>query len=262
MMFDDLEDVLRVFDFALPVDEQQEDQGAGGVDSKRVSVKLWGFEKPGGDIVWLGARILCAELLRMSSSLRGAKVMELGASSGLPAALSAALGAHTVATDGFDHVMFGQVPLLAKNTELFSDDLALGGSFSCAALDWGLPAALEAVKQGASGEQAALLHKGSFDFVIASEVVYMPCHIPELAETIDFFLAEGGQAIIANTAVATSTTQPEARRIFVAKLEELGFRVECEIAPEGPIFKLLQSVDLTLRESWSNKAYLMRIRRH
>lgn len=259
MIFDDTEDVMRTFDFALP------SGGESGVleadsDEKvnRVAVRLWGFEKPGGDIVWRGSRILCAELLRINRSLRGASVLELGASSGLPAALCAALGAHAVATDGLDHVIFGQVPLLAKNVELFSDELSLGGSFAASALDWGFNGASEAVKPNSGGEQP-LLSKGAFDYVIGAEIVYMPAHIPELAESIAFFLSDNGQAIIANTAVATNTSQREARDTFVTKLEELGLCVALEQAPDGPVFKSLHAVDLALHDSWSESAYVMRI---
>merc|ERR1711865_1087765 len=144
--------------------------------------------------------------------------------------------------------------------ELFSDDLSLGGSFAASALHWGFDVASEAVKPNAGGEQP-LLARAGFDYVVGAEIVYMPAHIPELAESIAFFLAEKGQAIIANTAVATSTSQREARDMFIAKLEELGLCVELEEGPEGPVFKSLHTVDLTLRDSWSESAYVMRIRR-
>lgn len=56
----------------------------------------------------------------------------------------------------------------------------------------------------------------------------MPQHIPSLAESIAYFLADSGRALIANTAVATSTTHPAARALFLDALQAAGLDVEVQ----------------------------------
>mmetsp|Transcript_66944 Transcript_66944/g.131947 ORF Transcript_66944/g.131947 Transcript_66944/m.131947 type:complete len:290 (-) Transcript_66944:117-986(-) len=277
MFYDDLDHPERSFEFELPhcpaasnsqePDMRESASGKGQCEangvmkgiltnttSSRVVVRLKGWEKPGGDIVWRGARVLCADLLRFRLSLKGARILELGASSGLPAALCASLGAHALATDGSDHIdMFGRVPLLEANAQLFADDLALGGSFSAAALNWGLDEAVEAEKEAeasmseGNGDSIALapLRRGSFDFVIGSDISYDPKFIPKLAESMAFFVAEGGRVILAHTAVATTSNHAEAQLLMVAKLEALGFRCVLEHAPSGAAFQALPDLDLS-----------------
>eukprot|EP00971_Amphidinium_carterae_P038812 762876-Amphidinium_carterae.1 len=41
-----------------------------------------------------------------------------------------------------------------------------------------------------------VLARHGFDFVVGSDIAYMPKHIPELAETIAFFLAEQGDQVL------------------------------------------------------------------
>ncbi|CAJ1330605.1 unnamed protein product [Effrenium voratum] len=79
----------------------------------------------------------------------------------------------------------------------------LGGSLSARQLEWGRAAA-----------ERSGLGPRSFDWILGSEIVYIPDCIPELAETLAFFLADTGEALIANTAVATRTDQEEARELL------------------------------------------------
>lgn len=247
MLFDETEHVERVFEFELPAGPTLESEEEA---SKRLlQLRLFGWEKVGGDIVWRGARLLAAELLRRNESLRGARVLELGAGTGLLAALSAHLGAHALITDGDER----EVPLLMRNAELFSDDLALGGSLAAAQLEWGTATA-EALAEAAEVLPGPPLRRGGFDLVIGSDIAYMPDYIPALAETIAFFLDEAGEALIANTAVATNTTHPKARALFLESLGAVGLDAEVEEPLDGPTFKAVPEVE------WPKVSYFLRIR--
>lgn len=250
MFFDETEHVEREFVFDRPLDPTALPGPGEHEPGAKVRVRLYGWLKAGGDIVWRGARLLSKELLQRGKCLHGMTALELGAGSGLPGSLAAHLGARAVITDGDEDF----VPLMRKNVECFSDHLGLGGSLAAAHLEWGTAAAAAAEKD--QREEMELFHRHSFDLIIGSEIVYMPEHIRELAETIGFFLSDAGEAIIVNTAVATRTSHPEARSRFLAGLEEEGLHVEEERGPDGPTF-------LAAGGSWSENAYLLRItRRH
>lgn len=255
VFFDETAHVEREFKFELPrpagaaPGALPSDAGAEGdlADSpargQQLCVRLLGWEKVGGDIVWRGARLLAAELLRGAGALRGRRALELGAGSGLLGALAAHLGAHAVITDGDE----AELPALQENAARFSDELGLGGSLEAAFLEWGAEAGR------AAAEESPALPRGGFGLVLGSDIVYMPEHIPALAESIAFFLADDGQALIANTAVATRTSHPEAKALFLASLRAAGLCVEVESPPDGPAFA---------EGIWSSTDYLLRIRRH
>ncbi|CAJ1388633.1 unnamed protein product [Effrenium voratum] len=152
-----------------------------------------------GDIVWRGAWGALQALLAEAPRLRNRRALELGAGCGVLAFAAATLGAHSVATDGNEE----ELPLLEKNAANFRDSNGLGGSLSARQLEWGRAAA-----------ERSGLGPRSFDWILGSEIVYIPDCIPELAETLAFFLADTGEALIANTAVATRTDQEEARELL------------------------------------------------
>merc|ERR1712113_900795 len=101
----------------------------------------------------------------------------------------------------------------------------------------------------------APLRQRGFDFVVGSDIVYMPAHIPSLAESIDYFIADGGVALIANTAVATNTSHADARALFLNSLEKLGLQVEVEEAPNGRVFQACPDIQ------WPQASYFLRITR-
>ncbi|CAE8715569.1 unnamed protein product, partial [Polarella glacialis] len=224
MFFDETEHEEREFLFDIPADDEKGEE--------QLRLRLMGYKKVGGDIVWRGARLLAGDLIRRGrSGLRGRTTLELGAGSGLLSAVCAGLGADALSTDGDE----AEVPQQVRTAELFTDGLSLGGSLSAAFLEWGTPACQEAhdaslevspAVDGASPSRTPPLRKRGFDFVIGSDIVYMPRFIPALAETIEFFLADSGEALIANTAVATNTSHPEARAMFIAALEKVGLVVQ------------------------------------
>lgn len=242
MLFDESEHVEREFVFKPPL---------GAESSEEVRLKLLGWEKSGGDgdIVWRGAYVTATELVGRRAEVRGKRVVELGAGSGLLGALCAHFGAHAVITDGDQ----AEMPVLGENAERFRDELSLGGTLAAGYLEWGLKGLEEAEAQPGGG--AAPLRRGGFDLVIGSDIVYIPEFIDALAESIALLLADSGEALIANTAVATRTSHAEARAQFLAALEKTGLRVELEEHPDGPAFMAmgnngLPSHSYFLRMSW------------
>ncbi|CAE8609832.1 unnamed protein product [Polarella glacialis] len=242
----------REFLFDIPADDEKGEE--------QLRLRLMGYKKVGGDIVWRGARLLAGDLIRRGrSGLRGRTTLELGAGSGLLSAVCAGLGADALSTDGDE----AEVPQQVRTAELFTDGLSLGGSLSAALLEWGTPACQEAhdaslevppALDGASPSRTPPLRKRGFDFVIGSDIVYMPRFIPALAETIEFFLADSGEALIANTAVATNTSHPEARAMFIAALEKVGLVVQEERPPDGFAFQ-------NAKDTYQDYCYLLRISR-
>lgn len=184
--------------------------------SRRLEFKLWGWQKLGGDIVWRGAYVLAHELCRQSERLRGVEALELGAGSGLAGAVAAHLGARVVVSDGDP----AEVPQLEANAALLTE--ACPGAVFAAVVEWGAAAAVDAART------STRLRERGFDLILGSDVVYMPQHIPSLAESIAYFLADSGRALIANTAVATSTTHPAARALFLDALQAAGLDVEVQ----------------------------------
>jgi len=117
-----------------------------------------------GNLLWPACHAFCAHLCAHPELVRGKRVVELGAGTGLPGILAAALGATEVLlTD-----LGGTLPLLRRNVERNAS--LVDGRARTAELYWG-PNASEL---------------GKFDVVIACEVLYG--HSPEttlaLGETI------------------------------------------------------------------------------
>ncbi|CAE7227799.1 CaMKMT, partial [Symbiodinium sp. CCMP2592] len=194
MLFAEDEYVERVFEVDVP-------EGITLPDVKdKLQLRLYGWPMgSSGAICWRGAWASVHLLLRAAATLPQRRVLELGAGCGLLAHTAALLGAESTASDGSED----EVPLLEKNADAFIDRMGLGGSLAAAHLEWGL----------AHAEESALSER-SFDLIVGSEIVYIPEYIPALAESIAYLLADDGEAVIVNTAVATRTTQSEARQLL------------------------------------------------
>eukprot|EP00434_Breviolum_minutum_P043373 symbB.v1.2.038658.t1/scaffold6103.1/size20916/3 len=189
-------------------------------EQRQLSVKLYGWPMGlSGAITWRGVWAALPALLHRADSLQSSNVLELGAGCGLLANTAAVLGAHSIATDGNEE----ELPLLQKNALAFVDGMSMGGSLSACHLEWGEAAA----------ERSGLRPK-SFNFIIGSEIVYIPECIPALVESLCFFLADNGEALIANTAVATRTDQSAARVILCQSLEAKGLDFQLEMPPQAP----------------------------
>lgn len=221
--FDETEHEKRNFTFSVPMKSEGDSQ----TTSNEVEVSIYGWKKVDGNIVWRGAQMLADKLADSAETverLKGSSVLELGAGSGLLGILCAHLGAHAVITDGDEK----EFPVLARNAECFEDMLSNGGSISASVLEWGRTAGLKAVEARVPG-----LIPHSFDFIVASDVVYIPQYIPDLAESIEFFLAPQGVAIITNTAVSTRTNHQQARELFLTALEAQGLIASLEMVHSG-----------------------------
>ncbi|CAK9112329.1 unnamed protein product [Durusdinium trenchii] len=233
-------------------------------DETQLSVELYGWPMGvSGAITWRGVWAALPLILQRAEFLQGAKVLELGAGCGLLANTAAVLGAscmfclghgqrsqkplktswtctgaHSTATDGNEE----EIPLLQKNAFSFADGLMLGGSLSATHLEWGQHAA----------ERSGLPSKG-FDLIVGSEIVYIPDCIPALVESLCFFLADDGEAIIANTAVATRTDQSAARELLCECLEAKGLTFNMDMPPRSP-----PPPD---EDNWAETSYILYIKK-
>ncbi|CAL1132025.1 unnamed protein product [Cladocopium goreaui] len=235
MLFAEDEYEEREFKIGLPVGVELPALG----EQRHLLVRLYGWPMGlSGAITWRGVWAALPILLQRAESLKGSSVLELGAGCGLLANTAAVLGAHSIATDGNEEEM----PLLQKNASTFTDRLLMGGSLSAAHLEWGQAAA----------ERSGLLPK-SFKFIIGSEIVYIPECIPALVESLCFFLAEDGEVLIANTAVATRTDQSAARVKLCQCLEAKGLDFHLEMPP--------QASPPPNESSWAETSYVLYIYR-
>ena len=233
MLFAEDEYVERVFEVEVP-----EGVHLPGIDGK-LQLRLYGWPMgASGAICWRGSWASVHLLLRAAGALPGQRVLELGAGCGLLAHTAALLGACSTASDGSEE----EIPLLAKNAAAFEDPLKLGGSLDATHLEWGR----------ASAERSGLPERG-FDLLVGSEIVYIPEYIPALAESISYFLAAGGEAVITNTAVATRTTQSQAQQLFCDSLRKEGLTFEFEMPPQVP--------PPPHETHWADTSYIVRIRR-
>mmetsp|Transcript_18770 Transcript_18770/g.57933 ORF Transcript_18770/g.57933 Transcript_18770/m.57933 type:complete len:250 (+) Transcript_18770:968-1717(+) len=146
-----------------------------------------------GDLVWPTATIFCRYLCEHAQMLRGRRVLDLGAGTGLVGLVAAALGACVTLVD-----VPRVIPLLARNAAAYSTAGA-----PTAARDPSVPAAVEvrSLWWGDGPAMAQLMaERGPFDVVLCCEVVYQqPLNVLEaLRATIDtLLLRPSGQVIFA-----------------------------------------------------------------
>jgi len=146
---------------------------------------------------WPGTTYLCKFILGDEGRelIRGKSILEIGAGNGLPSFLCAQAGAaEVVVTDGDATEVAMLKKSVAKGYVVHSS--SSGGAetecrFQPKLLWWGYPA----------GEKQMPEKRRSFDVMLACEVCYNPNDVQLVADTIDFFLAEGGTALVMNTCV-------------------------------------------------------------
>ncbi len=129
-------------------------------------------------ILWPAAKGLAHTLWQLRTALKGERVIELGCGLGLPSILAAKLGATVEATDF--HPDTGQ--WLLHNAEANHVHL------NYHQLDW------NTFLQGRRGKRTLAEAR----FVIGSDLLYEPRHIPALICTIEALCAPTGEAIIAD----------------------------------------------------------------
>jgi predicted nicotinamide N-methyase len=147
--------------------------------------------------LWPSALALARYLSKRD--LAGARVIELGCGVGLPTILALARGARVLATDHYEAALDFTAHNARANLGLEPDS---------ALLDWREPD-IEGI--------------GTFDLVIAADVLYERKNAAALADLVPKLLAPGGEAIFADP------SRDEAP-VFLEAVESLGFEAEAEEA--------------------------------
>jgi predicted nicotinamide N-methyase len=125
--------------------------------------------------------------------LSGKRAIELGCGVGLPSVVARRKGAEVLATDHYE----GALDFAAYNALE-----NVGKEIETALLDWREPR-LEGL--------------GSFDLVLAADVLYERRNVPLLVDLVPKLLASGGETLLADP------RRPGAE-LFVEELEKKGFR--------------------------------------
>ncbi|CAE8634564.1 unnamed protein product [Polarella glacialis] len=150
------------------------------VEQEVMSLKAGHADDATGNVVWPSAHSLCAHLCACPELVRGKRVLELGAGTGLVGLVAAALGAkEVVLTD-----LASGLPLLRRNVERNKAGCLIEPKVT--ELRWGREAAMQAVKEG------------TFDVVVGCEIIYQ--HDAEtataLAETMCQLVGQDGTCLL------------------------------------------------------------------
>lgn len=132
----------------------------------------WADTVPYGVALWPSAIALTHELLARADALRGARVLELGAGTGLPGIVAASLGASVVQTD--------------------RNELALSVCRRNGARN-GAPAIEHRLVDWAEWGDTA-----HYDWIIGSDILYHEAAHPDLRRLFAAGLAPGGRILIAD----------------------------------------------------------------
>jgi len=231
----DFEPALNMF--TSYEEEVVEYEGRGG---ETVRQRLLGWKKGAETNICIWSNILPRVVASNGSRFRGLNVLELGAGCGVLGLLACRHAASVTITDGDKE----EVALIAANCEH-----SQGCRPVAAFLEWGVAAAQAAVSH--------VGHRGTYDAILGSQVVYKPDCIGPLVETVDFFLSEDGEMWLYNDAVSTTTTYEACRELLDGSLRLHGLVWEdaldcCDL-----------TVSASLREHFVNvpAAYFLRISR-
>jgi predicted nicotinamide N-methyase len=152
--------------------------------------------------LWPSALALARHL--SACDLAGSRAIELGCGVGLPTILALARGASVLATDHYEAALDFTIHNARANL-----DLEPGVSV----LDWREPG-IEGI--------------GTFDLVLAADVLYERKNAAALAGLVPKLLAPGGEAIIADP-------RRDEAPVFLEKMEEQGFEdATVELTVEQP----------------------------
>ena len=136
---------------------------------------------PYGILLWPAAIALAHELA--ARPLRGVRVLELGAGTGLPGIVAAALGAHVVQTDRNAAALV----VCRKNAE------RNGVVIEQRAADW-----------------TAWRETDTYDFIVGADILYADSVHPQLRRIFDSNLAPGGRLLLSDPFRAASFALLEA----------------------------------------------------
>lgn len=133
---------------------------------------------PYGVALWPAAIALAHEVAARAAELRGARVLELGAGTGLPGIVAASLGARVVQTDRHELAM----SICRRNAERNG-----AGAIEHRLADW-----------------EAWDDETRYDWIIGSDVLYAGSVHPHLRAILERNLAAGGRVLLSDPFRATS----------------------------------------------------------
>lgn len=139
---------------------------------------------PYGVALWPAAIALAHEVAERAEALRGRRVLELGAGTGLPGIVAASLGAHVVQTDRHELALSMAVRNAARNHA---------------------PAIEQRLADWVNWSDDA-----RYDWIIGSDILYGESLHPHLRRIFEANLAPGGRILLADPFRATSLALLEA----------------------------------------------------
>jgi predicted nicotinamide N-methyase len=145
--------------------------------------------------LWPSALALARHLC--DRDLAGSRAIELGCGVGLPTILALARGASVLATDQYE---------AALDFTIYNARTNLDVEPKVSALDWREP---------------SVQNLGTFDLVLAADVLYERKNAAALADLVPKLLAPGGEAIFADP-------RRDEAPVFMEAMEELGFEEALE----------------------------------
>jgi len=160
---------LRLDDHAWKV------RHSGAILSFLDEQRLLGMEKgrpPYGVTLWPSAIALAHDLAARATMLRGRRVLELGAGTGLPGIVAATFGAHVAQTDYNEQAL----ELCRLN----------GAANGCSAIEYRV------------ADWAAWSDTTSYDLVLGADVLYAERQHPHLRRIFESNLAPGGSVLLAD----------------------------------------------------------------
>ena len=183
---------------------------------------------------WDGAFVL-AKYLEVASdalSLRGARVVELGAGTGVAGIAAAALGGHVVATD-LPYTLDNLRAAGSANVALWALDSADGkhGSWSAMALDWfESPAGNCSAVDAASPQPLPPSPLVGTDIILGADVVWIPELIAPFVRTLVWLLRAGSP--VSRAYIAHQTRAAASDVLFFGEMRCAGLAVELVPARE------------------------------
>jgi predicted nicotinamide N-methyase len=145
--------------------------------------------------LWPSAIALARYLSR--EDLTGRRAIELGCGVGLPSVAALVAGAEVLATDHYE---------AALDFTLYNTLTELGREPEVAHLDWHTP---------------DTQHLGTFDLVIAADVLYEAWNVPALASLVPELLTPGGEVVLADP-------RRDDTPVFLELVENRGFEYTTE----------------------------------
>ena len=160
---------------------------SGAILSERDEQRYLGEDRgraPYGLALWPASIALAHELVSRSADLRGRRVLELGAGTGLPGIVAATYGASVVQTDRLEEaVAIGRLNAERNGIRTIEHRVA----------DW-----------------STWTDTGRYDLILGADVIYAPRLQPSLRKIFDTNLAPGGRLLLGDPFRSASIRMLEA----------------------------------------------------